>query len=183
MSIFPTKILLATDGSKDVELARTTAVDLATTTDSELHIVTVASGYSPYGGYPSHDLRIPEVVEQLRKRAQIILDEQVQKIERDGGNVAQKHLKIAEPVGRRKWAQQIMWVAEEIEAGLIVVGTHRRGGLRRALMGSVSDSVVRHAHCLVLVVRHERQSGGAGSAISEKPLMAKFAEFTFHALG
>jgi nucleotide-binding universal stress UspA family protein len=183
MSIFPTKILLATDGSKDVELARTTAVDLATTTDSELHIVTVASGYSPYGGYPSHDLRIPEVVEQLRKRAQIILDEQVQKIERDGGSVAQKHLKIAEPVGGRKRAQQILQVAEEIEAGLIVVGTRGHGGLRRALMGSVSDSVVRHAHCLVLVVRHERQSGGAGSAISEKPLMAKFAEFTFHALG
>ena len=183
MSIFPTKILLATDGSKDADLARTTTVDMATTTDSELHLVIVASGYSPYEGYPSHDLRIPEVVEQLRKRAQIILDEQVQKIERDGGSVAQKHLKIAEPVGGRKRAQQILRVAEEIDAGLIVVGTRGRGGLRRAFMGSVCDSVVRHAHCPVLVVRHERQSGGAGSTTSEKPLMAKFAEFHFHALG
>ena len=183
MSIFPTKILLATDGSKDADLARTTTVDMATTTDSELHLVIVASGYSPYEGYPSHDLRIPEVVEQLRKRAQIVLDEQVQKIERDGGKVAQKHLKIAEPLGGRKRAQQILRVAEEIDAGLIVVGTRGRGGLRRAFMGSVCDSVVRHAHCPVLVVRHERQSGGAGSTTSEKPLMAKFAEFHFHALG
>jgi len=156
MSIFPTKILLATDGSKDAELARTTAVDMATNTDAELHVLTVASGYSSYEGYPSHDLRIPEVVEQLRKQAQIILDEQVQKIERDGGKVAQKHLKIAEPVGERNLAEQIVRVAEEIGAGLIVMGTRGHGGLRRALMGSVSDSVVRHAHCPVLVVRYDK---------------------------
>ena len=47
MSIFPTKILLATYSSKDTELARTTAVDIAITTDSELHVVTVASSLPP----------------------------------------------------------------------------------------------------------------------------------------
>jgi nucleotide-binding universal stress UspA family protein len=35
------------------------------------------------------------------------------------------------------------------------VGSRGLGGIRRALMGSVSDSVVRHAHCPVLVVRKE----------------------------
>ena len=84
MSFLPTKILLDTDSSQNAQLARTTAVDMATTTDSELHVVTVASGHAPYDGYLSHDVRIPEVREQLRKRAEIILDEQVQKIERDG---------------------------------------------------------------------------------------------------
>jgi nucleotide-binding universal stress UspA family protein len=39
MSIFPTKILLATDGSEDAELATTTAVDLSKRFDSELHVV------------------------------------------------------------------------------------------------------------------------------------------------
>jgi nucleotide-binding universal stress UspA family protein len=147
MSIFPTKILLATDGSEDAELARTTAMDMATSTDSELHVVTVAPGY------PSYDVRVPEIVEQLRKQAEKILDEQVEKIERDGGKVAQKHLRIAE----RYRAQQIVRVAEEIGAGLIVMGSRGLGGVRRALMGSVSDSVVRHAHCPVLVVRHEKE--------------------------
>jgi nucleotide-binding universal stress UspA family protein len=156
MSIFPTRILLATDGSTDAELARATAVDMATDTDSELHVLTVASGYSPYDGYPSHDLRISEVVEQLRKRAEIVLDEQVQKIERDGGQVARKHLKIAEPLGERNRADQILRVAEELDVGLIVMGSRGRGGLRRALMGSVSDAVVRHAHCPVLVVRYDK---------------------------
>jgi nucleotide-binding universal stress UspA family protein len=147
MSIFPTKILLATDGSEDAELARTTAMDMATSTDSELHVVTVAPGY------PSYDVRVPEIVEQLRKQAEKILDEQVEKIERDGGKVAQKHLRIAE----RHRAQQIVRVAEKIGAGLIVMGSRGLGGVRRALMGSVSDSVVRHAHCPVLVVRHEKE--------------------------
>ena len=41
MSIFPTKILLATDGSTEAQLAATTASDLAQRTDSELHVVTV----------------------------------------------------------------------------------------------------------------------------------------------
>ncbi len=49
-----------------------------------------------------------------------------------------------------------MRVAEEIGAGLIVMGSRGLGGIRRALMGSVSDSVIRHAHCPVLVVREEK---------------------------
>jgi nucleotide-binding universal stress UspA family protein len=44
MSIFPTRILLATDGSGEAELAASTAADLANSTNSELHVVTVAPG-------------------------------------------------------------------------------------------------------------------------------------------
>ncbi len=47
MSIFPTKILLATDGSEEAELALRTAVDLVNSTDSELHILTVGREYHP----------------------------------------------------------------------------------------------------------------------------------------
>jgi len=155
MSIFPTTILLATDGSQDAELARTTAVDMATTTDSELHVVTVAPRY------PSFDVNIPQVVEQLHTQAEKVLEEQVEKIQQAGGKVAQRHLKIVDPIGERHRAQQIVRVAEEIGAGLIVMGSRGRGGVRRALMGSVSDSVVRHAHCPVLVVRHEKERATA----------------------
>ena len=41
MSIFPTKILLATDGSKEADLAARTAIELASKTGSELHVVHV----------------------------------------------------------------------------------------------------------------------------------------------
>ncbi len=48
MSIFPTKVLLATDGSKEAELAARTAADLAQKTGSELHVVHVF-GIAPVG--------------------------------------------------------------------------------------------------------------------------------------
>jgi len=147
MSIFPTTILLATDGSRDAELARSTAVDLAQSTNSELHVVTVAPGY------PSYDVLNPAVVAGLREQAEDILNAQAEKIEQEGGEVAEKHLRIAE----RYRAQQIVQAAEDIGAGLIVIGSRGLGGVRRALMGSVSDSVVRHAHCPVLVVRREKE--------------------------
>src|SRR5215217_4258840 len=87
MNIFE-KILLATDGSQDAELAATTAVNLAKITGSELHVVTVAPGY------PSFDVRVPEVVEELRRQAQNVLQEQLEKIEQHGEKVAQTHLGI-----------------------------------------------------------------------------------------
>ncbi len=43
--------------------------------------------------------------------------------------------------------------AKELNVELIVMGTHGRRGLSRALIGSVAESVVRTAHCSVLVVR------------------------------
>ena len=52
---------------------------------------------------------------------------------------------------------EIVGLAGRLGAGLIVVGSRGRGPLKRALMGSVSDSVVRHAHCPVLVVRHAEE--------------------------
>jgi nucleotide-binding universal stress UspA family protein len=82
-----------------------------------------------------------------------ILNEQTKKVEQDGGKVAEKHLRIAE----RYRAQQTFQAAEDIGAGLIVMGSRGLGGVRRALMGSVSDSVVRHAHCPVLIVRPENE--------------------------
>ncbi len=53
-------------------------------------------------------------------------------------------------------AEEIVALAEELEVSLIVVGSRDRGRIRRALGGSVSDWVVRHAHCPVLVVPSQR---------------------------
>jgi len=53
--------------------------------------------------------------------------------------------------------EQILRRAEEWHAELIVVGTHGRVGLKRLLLGSVADQVVRAAHCPVLIARAARQ--------------------------
>ena len=46
-----------------------------------------------------------------------------------------------------------MRLSEELGVGTIVLGSRGLGAVRRALMGGVSESVVRHAHCPVFVVR------------------------------
>jgi nucleotide-binding universal stress UspA family protein len=150
MSIFPTKILLATDGSKDANLAARTAVDLADKTGSELHVAFVlrtqdAPDYDTMG----FDIEKPYEEEEIKQMGQRLLDEQVRRVEEAGGTVAGAHFRMARP------DRGILAVGEDVGAGLIVLGSRGLGGVRRALMGSVSDSVVSHAHCPVLVVRKE----------------------------
>jgi nucleotide-binding universal stress UspA family protein len=162
MSMFPTKILLATDGSTEAELAARSAAELADKTGSELHVVHVF-GIIPW--YPIYsegtdldetDQEEPQVQEDLQRtseqRARELLDAEVEKLRSVGGTVAQAHLREGGP------AQEIVGLAEEVGAGLIVMGSRGFGGIRRALMGNISDSVVRHAHCPVMVVRHVEES-------------------------
>ena len=154
ISIFPTRILLATDGSEEAVLAAKTASDLANKTDSELHIVHVRPRIRPH--HPGYYIG-PEIVEgaeakerkHLDREAKRLLDTQVEQIQAAGGSVARSHLRVGRPEA------EIVALAEELGVRLIVLGSRGRSGVRRALMGSVSDSVVRHAHCPVLVVRQE----------------------------
>jgi nucleotide-binding universal stress UspA family protein len=151
MSIFPTRILLATDGSEAAELAALRAVDLADATDSELHVVHV--GVVPiflksYPGTLGYDRKLYEQIEEVSRE---LLRKQSWRVKAAGGTVAGTHLRMG------KVDLEIVALAEELQADLIVMGSRGLGGVRRALMGSVSDSVVRHAHCPVLVVRPEKE--------------------------
>jgi nucleotide-binding universal stress UspA family protein len=150
MSIFPTKILLTTDGSEEADLAATTAADLAKSTSSELEVIHVLN-VEPWRFPPDEQGNYPQRYEELREEARRLRDEQVEKIEAGGGSVAEAHLAVGRP------AEEIVAYAQDQGAGLIVMGSRGQGGIRRALMGSVSDSVVRHAHCPVMVVRHEKE--------------------------
>ena len=143
MSIFPTKILLATDGSREADLAATTAADLAKGTDSELHVVHVG----PF--MPMLFSTMEEEPARMAREARKTLDDAVGRLEAAGDEVARAHLKVGGA------SEEIVALAEELGAGLIVMGNRGRGGIKRALMGSVSDSVVRHAHCPVMVVRED----------------------------
>jgi nucleotide-binding universal stress UspA family protein len=144
MSIFPTRILVATDGSKEAELAVTTAADLAKSTDSELHVLHV--GEVPLVYHPERHAYQAEY-EEHEKEAQQLLEAQVDRIEGASATEAQAHLRM----GRAD--EEIVELAQSIDAGLIVMGSRGQGRLRRALVGSVSESVVRHAHCPVTIVR------------------------------
>ncbi len=137
---FPTKILLATDGSKDAALAAQAAIDLSDQSGAELHVV--------YVGHSSLTLSPAE----YRAAAQERLDELAKQVEDAGGTVAEAHLRMDTHGSMED--ENIVGLAEELGADLIVIGSRGLGGMKRLLMGSVSESVVRHAHCPVLVVRH-----------------------------
>ena len=151
MSIFPTKMLVATDGSDEARLALATAADLAKSTNSELHIAYVFPTAvqrpfpNPITSRPAEVLE--HELEEAMGQAQSFLDREVEQVKGEGVEVADTHLVRGQP------DRELVHISEEIGAGLIVMGSRGLGGLRRALMGSVSDSVVRHAHCPVLVVR------------------------------
>jgi nucleotide-binding universal stress UspA family protein len=89
----------------------------------------------------------PDLLSDTERTERELLDNEVEQVEAAGGTITQAHLSMG------KAAQEIVLVAEEIDAGLIVMGSTGQGGIRRALLGSVSESVVKHAHCPVLVVR------------------------------
>lgn len=149
MSIFSNKILLATDGSKDAELAAKAAVDLSKRTGAELHVVH-AWRPLPHYAYPS---LVPEGYQPpYEEGARKILEAQVGRIEEAGISVAEAHLVTGRP------ADAILDLGDQLGAGLIVVGSRGLGPVKRLLVGSVSESIVHHAKCPVLVVR-----SGAGS--------------------
>ena len=162
MSIFPTKILLATDGSTEAELAARTAVDLSQKTDSELHVIHVldvakvglsmavlcSEATNPEGVKLPDPVLEEELERSAKQEGREVLDAEVERARSAGGTVAQSHLMMGEV------EREILHLAEDLGVGLIVMRSRGRRGMRRALMGSVSDSVVRLAHCPVLVVRH-----------------------------
>ena len=137
---FPTKILLATDGSKDATLAAQDAIDLSDQSGAELHVVYV--GHSSLTQPPT----------EYRTAAQERLDELVTKVEDAVGTVAEAHLRMDTQGSMED--ENIVGLAEELGTDLIVIGSQGLSRMKRLLMGSVSERVVRLAHCPVLVMRH-----------------------------
>ncbi len=144
MKHLPKRILLATDGSECAETAGRVAVDLANRSGAELDVVH-AFEFVPPREYASVALRLRSPSKCV-KQGREVLDEQVRRIEEMGGAVADARLCTGSPAG------QILCAAEETDAGLVVVGRRGLGGVKRLVMGSVSEGVVQHARCPVLVV-------------------------------
>jgi nucleotide-binding universal stress UspA family protein len=155
----PYVIVVGIDYSKTGDLALSRAFELATEKQSAgVHIVYVLQtlgalapielGATIGGADPS---LLSEASEQLRKYADRKLAE-FKGSEAASGKTklferAVSHLRLDAP------AHEIAQLASDLEADLIVVGTHGRRGASRFLVGSVAEGVVRLAPCPVLVVR------------------------------
>src|SRR5918994_5492051 len=150
VNYFPARILLATDASKDAEKAALIASDIGNSTGSELHVLHVGNTKDFHVAPSAEQSFSPRTVSlgEVREDAQKTLEEAVKQVEEAGGTVAETHLRMGDP------DDEILRHCEEHgEIGLLVMGSRGLGPIKRRLMGSVSESVVRHASCPVLVAR------------------------------
>ncbi|MGF1475511.1 MAG: universal stress protein [Geminicoccaceae bacterium] len=139
----PTKILVASDGSPPSRAAVEMAVDLAKTTRAELHLVHVAlvSRYI----YP--DVLSDAQIDRIKADAQARLDAETAHAKSLGGDIKLSHLRLGSSDA------EILNLAEELAVGMIVIGNRTGDAISRILLGDDAESIVRHAHCAVLVVR------------------------------
>ncbi len=144
------KILVATDGTKHSKAALEKVADFKLSSSDEINIVSVVDMAVPmsvdmYGGYitPTADIEknVREVAEKILEDAKDYISEQIKDV------AVNTEILYGSPDSR------IVETAEKIKADLIIVGSHGYNRWERILLGSVSNSVVHHAPCSVLVVR------------------------------
>ncbi len=142
------RILMATDFSDYSKEALDYAVYLAKTIGADLYLLHVYE--IPMLVLPGETLSVrTEVYEwlaDLKEGAAKSLEAQADKVRRLGVQV-HPILKEGRPF------REILNIAQEISADLIVLGTHGRTGLPHVLLGSVAERVVRKASCPVFTVR------------------------------
>jgi nucleotide-binding universal stress UspA family protein len=134
------RILLATDGSDHGAAAAVRAVDLAQAYSSELIILSVLD----------LPLRLKEEAPELTAK---LLAEYQRSVDEALSRAASAHLKAQGHVCLGSPPQTIIQKAQEEQAGLIVMGSHGRTGLKRLLLGNTAEKVIGHASCPVLVVK------------------------------
>jgi nucleotide-binding universal stress UspA family protein len=146
------KILLATDGTKHSEAAADMVTKMKLGSEDSVRVISVVDMAVPlavdiYGGY------LPDTAElekTARESAAKVVEDAIaglnEKLQAAGVKVEGDVL-FGSPDSR------IVETAEDIHADLIVIGSHGYKRWERLLLGSVSHSVVHHAHCSVMVVR------------------------------
>jgi universal stress protein A len=145
----PTQILVPIDFSDTAGKALDYAAALAARLDATLHLVNAIG--LPAAGVPEIGLAYTaSMIEQMTSENQKALDALA--------TATRAKAKVAPALVRMGDARDvILQVAEEVGANLIVMGTHGRRGLSRALLGSVAETVVRHAPIPVLTVRASKK--------------------------
>jgi len=128
------EVLLATDGSESAKKAEIAALRI-----SKSYNIRMAALYV---------VNVPSTSEQaeLIKYGEKVLDEVVEDGKKNGVEV-QKILKLGSP------SETILNVSKSLKVHTIVVGSEGRKGIKRVLLGSVAENVVRNAECTVLVAR------------------------------
>jgi len=137
------RVLIAVDESPIAAHAADVGVDLAQSLGAELgfiHVIDSRGLTAPESGVSAD--RLAALAQQDGKRLLAGFRQRM-----PPQMTALEFVEIGQP------AAEIVEAAKQWPAGLIVVGSHGRTGITRALLGSVAEGIVRHAPCPVLVIR------------------------------
>ena len=157
------KILLAIDNSRFSQVATQTVAKQFRTKGTQVRVLHVIE---PIGSYISVDMMphfvpyVAKVEQERRKEAKELVERAVRLLRKVG-------FKASEIVEQGDTKTMIVDYAANWHADLIVLGSHGWKGLGRFLMGSVSESVTRHAGCSVEVIRSRGTVKRAGKRSSQ----------------
>ena len=156
------RILVPVDFSDTARKALQYAVPFGTAFDAEVMLLHVIQPYSvpvELGFLP------PEWVDSQQNFVTAAREELDKLCAREIGPRARSQAQVREGL---PW-QEIIAVAQETRADLIILATHGRTGLSHVLLGSVAERVIRHAPCPVLVVRNPERDFVAPATNSVAP--------------
>jgi nucleotide-binding universal stress UspA family protein len=153
MAPFVRRILVPTDFSDGAKRALTLAIKFAKLLRAAIDLLHVQAmpTYAPVPSLPGAvplPLAVPEAAQGIHESLAVL-----------AGGVRESGLECQTGTAEGNPGDEIIDYATKIGADLIVMGTHGRGGLRRVLLGSVAEKVLRGACCPVLVVPVRRSDG------------------------
>ncbi|WP_367175382.1 universal stress protein [Haloarcula rubripromontorii] len=137
------RILVPTDGSPGSERAFEVAATLASTHDAAVHVLSVVDEHGPTDDDWDYDGGTP---------AEAFIESQADHVDTEG-------LSVTPAVREGVVHDAVLDYTDENDIDLIVMGTHGRTGVRRFLLGSVTEKVVRLADVPVLSVKADAEPG------------------------
>ncbi len=136
------RILLAYDGSEPARRALERGAEVMAAGAADLHVVAV-------GRVPEY-AETQDEVNEAREQAEAYYGKHLEEalaVLKASGVAATAHVAYGKP------SEQILRLADEIHADLVILGAHAHSSLRRRFLGGTADKVVDNAGCSVLVVR------------------------------
>ncbi|HKS96589.1 MAG TPA: universal stress protein [Terriglobia bacterium] len=139
------KILVAVDDSKFSQAAVEALTAQIPPANAEVRVVHVVEPMTPASPPQMAAGYAPELAE-LVKQGRTLVEQSAEKLRGAG-------FKVTATVEKGDIREKILELAANWGANLIVLGSHGRRGVRRFLLGSVAESIARHANCSVQIVR------------------------------
>lgn len=151
------KVLFATDGTKYSECALETIGKFNFSAADELKIISVVDMAVPlavdiYAGYLPSTVELEQSAKENAQRIVMQTKEKIQSLFPAVTFNLTTDILIGSPENK------IVETASRMKADLIIVGSHGYNRLERMFLGSVSDSVIHHAPCSVLVIRTVKEN-------------------------